>query len=110
MRAGGGDLGGQPAAERGADQRDPLVRQPVQQLAVEMDEVVDRLEAIGPRRGAETGMRRGKDGGPARQQLEEASPRIERVKAMQEDDRTPAAAPNDLEIDAAHRQPIGARR
>jgi hypothetical protein len=32
------------------------------------------------------------------------------VKAVQKDDRLPATAPNDLKIDVAHRQPIGARR
>src|SRR5215813_12546245 len=110
VRAGGGDLGGEPAAERGADQRDLPVRQRVEELAVEVDEVVDRFEVAGPRRGAEARMRRRKDGGAARQALQETSTRVERVKAVQEDDRTPAAAPDDLEIDVANRQSIGARR
>ena len=55
-------------------------------------------------------MRRGEHGGLARQQLEETSARVEGVKAVQKDDRPPATAPNDLKIDVAYRQPIGARR
>ena len=86
------------------------IRQPVEELAIEMDEVVDRLEVVGPRRGAEARMRRREHRSLARQQFEETGVRVERLKAVQEDDRPPAAASNDLEIDAADRQPIGARR
>jgi hypothetical protein len=32
------------------------------------------------------------------------------VKAVQEDDRPAGAAPDDLELDVAEREPIGARR
>src|SRR5580704_14676734 len=110
VRTGGGNFGGEPAPERGADQRDLVIRQPVEERAVEVDEVVDRFETIGPRRGAEARMRGGEDGGSARQELKETSIRVERVKAVPEDDHAPRAAPNDLKIDVADCQPIGARQ
>ena len=52
-RAGSRDLGGDPAAEREADQR-RSAGQPVEHLTVEVDEILHRVEIGGARRVAET--------------------------------------------------------
>ena len=110
VRTGGRDLRGEPAAERGAHERDLVIRKAVNELAVEVDEIVHRFETIGPGRRPETRMRRRQDEGSLGQSLEEKGVRIERVKAVQKDDRPAAAAPDDLELDVTHRELIGARR
>src|SRR5882757_5904549 len=55
-------------------------------------------------------MRRGEDGRSARQEVEETRTWVERVKAVQEDDHASGTAPNDLKIDVADHDPIGAQR
>src|SRR5262245_59152981 len=100
------DLRGQPASEGEPHQRHLLVRESVDDVEAEMDEVVHRLELRRTGRVAEARVRRGDDLGVPAEEVEIRSPGIDILEAMQEQQRAPRPAPHDLELDARHRPPL----
>src|SRR6516165_9906508 len=101
------DLRGEPAAEREAEQGDLVAQQRVECGEVEMYQIVDRVEILGPRRLPEA-----RGGGrdylalPA-EQIEKRCRGVDRIEAVQHQDRTPGAASQHFKLDPLHRQPLG---
>src|SRR5215469_13032907 len=100
-RAGGGDLRGDPAAEREADQC-RFTGQRVEHLAVEMDEIVHRVEIGRPRRVPETRSRRCYDLAMLGQTVEKRGVRRDRVDAVDQQDWPSPAAPQHLDLAKAN--------
>ena len=94
----GRDFGRDPAAEREADQRNPI-RQRVEHVAPEMHEIVNRLEILGKRRAAEARHRRRDDLAVFGQKIDKRRLRADRVDPVHEQDRPPAAAPQHFELE-----------
>ena len=107
-RAADRDLGGNPAAERKADHRD-LAGQRVEHLAIEMHEVVHRVEILRPRRIAEARMRRRYDFAVFGEQIEKRRLGADRVDAMDQQDGPPASLAQHFEIDVAGSQLVRTR-
>ena len=100
------DLGGDPAAKRKPDHRD-LAGKRVEHFAIEMDEVIHRVEILGPRRLAKARMRRRNDFAVLGEAVEKRRVGADRGDAVDEQDRPALAAPQHLEIDIAGPQPLG---
>src|SRR6185312_6059127 len=111
LRRFGGELRGDPAADRGADQGHALQLEPVDQLEIDMRDIVDAIDPIGQARIAEAGMRGRDDAVMCGQQRDESVIGRETRAAMQEEQRRARAALMDLELDLAEFQhlPLHAR-
>src|SRR6266478_4024083 len=95
-----GQLGREPAAEREAHQRRLLVRQRVEKIQVEVDEVVDRLEVRRARGSPEAGVRGGDDLGMTAEHFQKWGSRIDGLRAMQEQHRPAGAAAQYFQVDS----------
>src|SRR5207245_2880813 len=104
-RAADSDFGGDPATERKADHRD-LAGQRVEHLAIEMHEVVHRVEILRKRRIAKAGMRRRDNFAMLGEQIEKRRLDADRVDAVDEQDGPPASPAQYLEIERPNREPV----
>ena len=75
-----------------------------------MHEVADGVEVRRPRGAAEAGVRRGDDLGVAAEEIDKGRARIDVLEPVEEQERPARAAPQDLEIESADRQALGAER
>src|SRR5215469_5019112 len=105
IRAAHGHLGGEPAAERQAHERDLLERQPLQRLQIESYEVVHGVEVIRTWRMTETWMRGRDDLGVGGQEVEHARLGIERGESVEDDQGWTGSATQDLEIYPVQAEP-----
>lgn len=80
----GRDLGGDPAAERKADQGRAFGRNRVEHAQIDMNEIVHRIEITRARRVAEPRVRRGNDFPMFSEQIEKSRPRADVVDAVDE--------------------------
>jgi len=104
------DLGGEPAAEGESHQRDLRIRQTVEDVQVEMDEVGDGLEVRRAWRMAEAGVGRRDDLGAPAEEIEEACARVDVLHAVQEQHGMARAPAHHFELDPPGRQSLRGRR
>src|SRR5580700_11247742 len=100
------DLCGEPPAEGKSEQGHLFVGQRLEQVEIKTHQIVYGVEVSGPRRVAESRMRRRDDLGVRGKQTDERRLRVHRVQAMQQQDRRTCALAQDLEVDAAYRKPL----
>ncbi len=105
VAAGGGNFGREPAAEGKPDEGRLVAWQRLEHGEMEMDEVVDGVEIRRPRRLAKAGGGGCRDLGMPAEEVEKRRPRVDRVEAVQHQDRMPGAAPQHLELDPGYLQP-----
>jgi hypothetical protein len=86
------------------------VRQGLEQVEIEMDQIVDGVEVGRPRRVTESRMRGCDDLAVRGKHIEERRLRVHRVQAMQQQDRRPVALAQDFEVDAAYCELLGSHR
>src|SRR5262249_59669525 len=98
MGAADGHLGGEPAAERQAHERDLLERQPLQHLQVESYEVVHGVEVIRTWRMTEARMRGCNDLGVGGQKVEHGCLGVEGCESVEDDQGWAGSATQELEI------------
>src|SRR3989441_10069156 len=110
MTARDGHFRREPAPEGQSDEGHLLVRQRLEDVKIEMHEIVHRLEPRRARRPAEAGVRGRDDLGVAAEQRQKARPRIDRLRAVQEQDRSTGASAHELQFHTRDRQPLRARR
>src|SRR5712691_4000949 len=103
------NLRGEPTAEGEPEQRHLVVRQRVESCEIEMHQVIDRIEILGSRRMAEPGMCRDDELAVAAEKIEKGRLGIDRVEAVQYEDRTPLAPTQHFELDPVDRQPVRIR-
>jgi hypothetical protein len=84
-------LGGDPAAERGADQMHPLQAKRFQEIEIEIDEIVDAIEPGWIIRLAKAGMLRGEHRETLRQFLQKRHPAGMAAGAVQKHQRRRAS-------------------
>src|SRR6266849_5360403 len=103
------DLRGEPAAEGEPEQRHLVARQRVESGEIEMHQVIDRIEILGSRGLAEPGMRRDDELAIATEKNENGRLGIDRIEAVQYQDRTPLATTQHFELDPLQSQPLRIR-
>jgi hypothetical protein len=105
-----GQRGGDPAAERRADDRHPLDAQRVEQVHIVEDEIVDAVEPIGALAVAEAGVIRRDDVEVRRQGVVIGRPHARRELRVQHQQRVAAPAAHDVRSHTAHVEKIAAVR
>jgi len=106
----GGELGGDPSAERQSHDVGSPQRQAIQQFEIDVGDVIDAVEPVRQRRLAKAGMRRRDDAPAPREQVDEAHVGRDPGAAVQIKDRRAAPALEHLELDPGNRDHIGSCR
>ena len=105
-----GDIGGDPAADREADEIGARQAQAVHQLEIDVGDVVDAVEPVRQRRLAEARMRRRDHAPLLRQQLEKRQVEADAAAAVQIEERRALPALEHIKLDTRDRNHIGGSR
>jgi hypothetical protein len=102
----GGEVGGNPSADRQADNVGSRQTQAIHQFQIDVGDVVHAVEPVGQRRSSKTGMRWGDDAPLAREQIDEGKVERDAAATVQIEHRRAAAALEYLELDTRERDHV----